>query len=293
MKYLVIGGSGVIGYKIVEFLKKNENDVEFTFKTNNELIPKGIPLDITNFESTQKIIERIKPNIVIHTAAISNVDFCETNKKMAELVNVEGTRNIVNACKKINSKIVFVSTSFVFNGKKKFIEEDETSPSTFYGITKFKGEQIVQKSKLSHLILRTDQPYCWIEKNQHTNSVLRVLQSLKENKIHEEVTDWSNVPTYVPDFVDALYELLKLKQEGIFHVTGPDYLNRFEWAKITAKIFNLNKNLIKPISSETLGLATKRVNGNLNNQKLIGVIGRRMMGVEEGLKTMYEFNKNN
>ena len=104
----------------------------------------------------------------------------------------------------------------VFSGnKKENFEEDNTDPISNYGITKVVGEEIVQKSNLSYLILRTDQPYCWPEKWQHTNSVKRVIETLKSNTTLKEITDWCNTPTYVLDFVRATEKLIQNNETGI------------------------------------------------------------------------------
>lgn len=290
MRYLIIGGTGVIGYKIVQHLLLKKEDVVFTFLNNTQIFENSYLLDIQDSVKTKNLIKKIKPDILIHCAAISNIDLCETNKELAESINVLGTKNIVEGCLEINAKIIYVSTSFVFDGKKKYVETDDTKPSTFYGQTKLKGEKIIQESNLPYLILRTDQPYCWIEKWQHTNSVIRVIDSLKNNKKFFEIENWFNVPTYVPDFVNATMKLIELKKEGIFHVSGTDFINRIEWAKITSKIFQLNSNLIESINSSVLNLPAKRVDGNLNNDKLFHEIGMRMMGIEEGLKEMFKEN---
>ena len=290
MRYLIIGGTGVIGNKIVQHLLLKKEDVMFTFLNNRQIFENSYLLDIQDSVKTKNLIKKIKPDIVIHCAAISNIDLCETNKELAESINVLGTKNIVEGCLKVNAKIIYVSTSFVFDGKRKYTENDSATPSTFYGQTKLKGEQIIQESNLPYLILRTDQPYCWIEKWQHTNSVIRVINSLKNNKKFFEIEDWFNVPTYVPDFVNATMKLIESRKEGIFHVSGTDFINRYEWAKITSKIFQLNSNLIESVNSSVLNLPTKRVDGNLNNDKLFQEIGMRMMGIEEGLKEMLKEN---
>lgn len=290
MRYLIIGGTGVIGNKIVQHLLLKKEDVMFTFLNNRQIFENSYLLDIQDSVKTKNLIKKIKPDIVIHCAAISNIDLCETNKELAESINVLGTKNIVEGCLEVNAKIIYVSTSFVFDGKRKYTENDSATPSTFYGQTKLKGEQIIQESNLPYLILRTDQPYCWIEKWQHTNSVIRVINSLKNNKKFFEIEDWFNVPTYVPDFVNATMKLIESRKEGIFHVSGTDFVNRYEWAKITSKIFQLNSNLIESVNSSVLNLPTKRVDGNLNNDKLFQEIGMRMMGIEEGLKEMLKEN---
>jgi len=288
MKYLIIGGTGVIGYKILQNIRKEDSSVKFTFLNNKQILKNSHFLNIENLIETKNLIKKISPDIVIHCSALSNIDFCENNKKKAESINVLGTKNIVEGCKESNSKIVYISTSFVFDGKKKYSENDNTSPSTFYGFTKFKGEEIIKDSNLPFLILRTDQPYSWIEQWQHTNSVIRVIDSLKKKKIFYEVNDWYNVPTYVPDFVNATMKLMKLKKEGVFHVSGSDFLNRYDWAILTAKIFQLNPDLIKSINSSSLNLSAKRVNGNLSNEKLFRETGIKMRGIKEGLMEMFK-----
>ena len=290
MKYLIIGGTGVIGYKILQYLLKKNDSVEFTFMNNKQSFENSHFLDIQDLAKTKNLIKKISPDIVIHCSALSNIDLCEIDKKKAESINILGTKNVVESCKESNSKLVYISTSFVFDGKQRYTENDIASPSTFYGYTKWRSEEIVKESNLPFLILRTDQPYCWIERWQHGNSVIRVIDSLKKNRIFLEVDDWYNVPTYVPDFVNATMKLIQLKKEGIFHVCGSDFLNRYEWAKLTAKKFHLDPNLIKAINSSSLNLQAKRVNGNLSNDKLFNQTGIRMMGIEQGLIEMFKKN---
>ena len=287
MKILIIGGSSVIGWKLLNFLNENNIDVEFTYLQHQIRFKRGRKLDISKKDLVIKTILDSNPDVVIHTAALTNVDLCETNTNLADTVNVGGIKNIVEGCKNINSKLIYISTSFVFDGKKsKYTEDDKTSPSTYYGITKSQGENLVKNSGLKYLILRTDQPYCWVEKWQHSNSVLRVLQTLKTGRTMKEVVDWYNTPTYVPDFVYATKQLIDEDQQGIFHLVGSDFINRYDWAIKTAEIFGLNKNLLKKTKSDSLNLPAKRVNVNLSNDKLYRTTGIRMKVVKEGLLDM-------
>ena len=135
---------------------------------------------------------------------------------------------------------------------------------------------------MDFLILRTDALYCWIEKWQRVNSVLRVLDTLRNGKILNEVTDWYNTPTYVPDFVNAAEKLFKMNETGIFHVVGSEFINRYNWSVKVAEIFGLDKNLIKPIHSSTFNFPANRVNINLKNTKLITKTKINMKNIEEG-----------
>ena len=287
MKILVIGGSGVIGSKITEYFKQKNYDVNFTYMKNKSNLDNGQYLNITQKHHTAELIKKNNPDVIIHCVALANMDECEKNKEKANQINVQGIENTVFAAKTINCKIIFISTSAVFNGEKsEYVESDKICPTSHYGMTKAIGEKIVENSGLSYLILRTDQPYCQIKKWQHTNSVVRTIETLKANNIFKEIVDWKNRPTYVPNFVKSLEILLESRAEGIFHIVGDDYISRYEMALKIADVFNLNKELVIPIKSNELHLTAKRANVNLENRKLFRTTGFKMNNFEQGLKNM-------
>ena len=288
MKILVIGGSGVIGSHIVQSCLKQKINVEFTFLRHPiELESTRHNLNVSRRTDVLSLVTRVEPDIVIHTVAVTNVDLCETDKALASSINVDGTANVVNACKKIGSKIIYISTASVFDGKKEeYHEFDRPNPNTNYGFTKLQGEELVRDSGIPSLILRTDQPYCWIEKGQHINSVLRVLDKLSRCESFDEVTDWYNTPTYVPDFVNTMFTLINNDAEGTFHLVGSDFIDRFNWSLQVAETFRLDKKLIRPIHSDRLGLPVKRSNIHLSNDKVFNQTGIRMIGTWEGLIRM-------
>ena len=294
LKILLTGGSGMIGTKILSKFIERNTEINYTFLKNSTPFENGHHLDISCRKDTLELLNKINPDIVIHSAALANVDLCETNHKLADLINVKGTENIVEGCKIIKSKVVYISTSYVFDGKKdQYYEDDDPSPTIYYGITKYRAEEIVKNSNLDYLILRTDQPYCWVEKWQRINSVIRVIQTLGSSKILKEITDWYNKPTYVPNLVEALIKLLKFKQSGIFHLVGSDFINRYIWALSVAEFFGLNKNLIVPINSKELNLSAKRRKINLNNEKIFRKTSFKMIGIKEGIKKMYDDKNKN
>ena len=287
MKIFIVGGSGVIGSYFVKSFAKENSDITYTYYKNKVSYTKGINLDVQDRDDTLKTLKKFQPDLIIIANALTGVDFCEANPSLAESINVKGTKNIVDGCKSVNSKLVFISTSAVFNGtKSEYSENDKPNPTGIYGLTKFQGEKIIQESNLPFLILRTDQPYCWKEKWQHTNSVIRVIENLEKNQQFKEVVDWYNTPTYVPDFVNATKELIQKDLEGIFHLVGSDFISRYDWSQKVADIFHLKKNLIKPIDSSELKLPVERNNVKLNNNKLFQKIGYRMLGVDDGLQRM-------
>ena len=287
LKILIVGGSGMIGYKLANYLLEQGYEICSTYNKNIISNINSTFLDVTDYSTIQITFEKFNPDIVIHCAALANVDLCETNHSMADEINIQGTENIVNACKKNNCKLIFVSTAYVFDGKKNlYTEDDETLGATYYGYSKMKGEELVKKSGLKYLILRTDQPYGWTETWQRSNSVLNVVHDLKLNQEKNEIADWFNTPTYLDDFILATYMLIKKQSIGIFHLVGPDFINRVEWARIVSDVFNLDKNKIKSIHSSSLNLPAIRQNIRISNKKLEKEIGIIMKGVKLGAEDM-------
>ncbi|MBI2624438.1 SDR family oxidoreductase [Candidatus Parcubacteria bacterium] len=282
MKMLITGGTGLLG----SCLKKIFPTDEVSFTYHSHPVAGGHWLDVSDRSATLSLISTMQPDITIHTVAVPSMDVCETNKSLAERVNIEGTRNVIDACLRVGSKIVYISTPCVFDGTKAvFTEDSPTNPINYYGITKLEGEKIVARSGLPFLIMRTDQPYGWIEPWQKKNSVVRALEVLDKDEEFREVVDWYNNPTYGEDFAAAAKQLIEKKREGIFHVVGPDYLNRYEWALRMAEVFGKDATLIKPINSQMLRLNAKRINAKLNTDKLARE-GIKMAGVWEGLRRM-------
>ena len=292
MKILIIGGSGMIGSYLIRSCKNEGYDTEFTFYKNKPKNKQGYFLDITKREDTIELIKKINPSIVVLTSAITNMDLCERDSNLSKITNVVGTQNVVDGCKRVNSKLVYLSTSAVFDGiKSEYSEVDIPSPNNTYGLTKLEGEKIVQKSGLEFLIIRTDQPYGWPEQSQHANSVVRVIEHLKNNTIFREIIDWYNTPTYIPDLTSAIMYLIKNNLVGIFHITGSDFLNRYDSAVLIAEVFKLENKLLKQINSSELKLPAKRNNVNLSNKKLFQETGIRMLGFKDGLTKMLEDKK--
>mgnify|MGYP001163690640 CR=1 FL=1 len=288
---LIIGGSGFIGYYLHQGFVKSKKRVISTYNTNKIEEENFIRLDVNNKKNLGKLINELKPSIIIYAVGITDVDLCEKNKKLAKEINCDGIKNIVDVTKNRQTKIVYISTSAVFDGSKKFyVESDKTNPISYYGKSKLDGEKIVQNSGMPYVIIRTDQPYGWKEKWHHTNSVLRILENLENKEKHNEIIDWYNTPTFIDDFVTSTKKILSENRNGVFHVVGSDFKNRFQFAKVVAEVFKINKNDIKSINSKKLGLPAKRANVKLTNgQKRKTNI--KMSNLRTGLKKMKESMK--
>ena len=287
MRILVTGSSGRVGYQIANYFYKNRNEVVNIFMRNKTDLPNQIMLDITEKEGVDRLFNKYKPDIVIHSAALTNVELCETSKEFAYIYNVRATENIVSACEKNRSRIIFLSTSFVYSGKKRiYNEEDQKDPINYYGVTKAQAEEVITRSDLDFLILRTDQPYDWIRNWQQDSNVTRVLKKLEANLEYEEIIDWYNNPTFIPDLVRAISKLIEIGGKGIYHAVGKEYISRYEWALKIADVFNKDKTLIKPIESSKLKMKSKRPNANLSNKKIEKDTGITFATINQGLEIM-------
>lgn len=289
MTTLIIGGSGRLGNNLTRFLLKHNCEVHYTFNTYPRLIPGSVrhKLNITDKGETDKLIKKLAPDLVIHASALTDLELCENNKKLADKVNVEGTENIVNACKETNSKIVYISTSNVFSGDKDiYYEDDIPNPSNYYAFTKLIGENIVSKSGLPFLILRTDQLYSWTDRIEEKTFVERVLDKLISNELVEVFIDWYNTPTFIPNFSYVAYTLVKQNKYGIYHVVGSDYINRYEWALEIADVFGYNKSFIRSTLSDKAGMKARRGNVHLSNGKVTSELGVKLLNIREGLTLM-------
>ena len=285
---LIIGGSGFLGYYLHQSLSKLEEKVISTY--NKTMIDEEnfYELDVRKVDDVSKFLIKYKPRILIYTVGITDVDLCERDKKLAKAINVEGIKNIIDHIKDTGSKIIYFSTSFVFDGTKKFyLETDEPNPISYYGESKLQGEKIVQDSGLPYAIIRTDQPYGWKKNWHHTNSMLRIIEKLEKNITYNEIIDWYNTPTSIEDIVKMTRKLLEDNYEGIFHIVSDDFLSRVEFAEVVVEVFGLNKNNIKKIHSNELKLSAKRPNVRLKNSKKVD-LKMDISNVFEGLKKMKE-----
>jgi dTDP-4-dehydrorhamnose reductase len=284
---LVIGGSGLLGGKIVMRLMEAGHSTSYSYFGNDILVPgaNGYPLDLTDGESLIKLVRKTKPDLIVNSAALPSVDQCDKDKTLGFKVNAE-PQKIISETVGTATTIAFISTSNVFGFSKiPFKEDDAPDPVSTYGETKLLGERYTLTHK-RHLILRSDQIYGWTTKGQKKTFVERCLEKLERNEPVEVCSDWYNCPTYADDVAIALVRLVTGSHFGIFHSVGPTYLNRVEWAKRIAKAFGHDPGLVKAIDSSILNLPAKRSNCALDNEKIVRTSGHRFLSVDEGLERM-------
>ena len=286
-RLLVTGASGLLGSKIVELAREN---YEVTPLHNTKpLHLNSLKLDITNRKEIFNLFSKLKPKVVIHTAAETNVDRCETQKKLAWKINVEGSKNVAEACSETSAKMVYISTDYVFDGEKGlYKEEDRPNPVNHYGATKLEGENQVIRYCKNHLILRTSVLYGWHPWKQ--NFAKWVINSLKQENQILMVADHFNTPTLAENLAKIILEAMSKDLQGLYHASGSQRISRYEFAQQIAKAFNLNQNLIKPVkmSQLTAWIAKRPKDSSLNTSKIQKQLKTELLNVSQGLNKMKE-----
>jgi len=284
-RLLVTGASGLLGSKIVGLAREDYEVIPL--HNTNSLHPNSLKLDITNQNQVFNLFNKLKPDAAIHTASETNVDKCETEKKLAWEVNVDGTRNIAEACQKSGAKLLYISTDYVFNGKKgNYNEEDEPNPINYYGVTKLEGEKQIISHCRNYVILRTSVLYGWHPWKQ--NFVTWIINALKQGKEITVVKDHYNTPTLADNLAEMALEAVQKDLQGLYHASGSERISRYEFAKQIAKEFNLNQSLIKPIkmSQLTAWIAKRPKDSSLNTDKIQKQLKTKPLNVTEGLNRM-------
>ena len=263
MRILITGANGLLGYKLVQLLASKGDVITIaTARKKPADLPEGIQfaeLDITNKAQTLSVVASAKPDVVIHAAAMTQVDQCETEREKCWSANVHGVENIIQACAQTHAHLVHVSTDFIFDGT--FGPLDETAipnPVNYYGESKLGGEKLIQESKINWAILRTVLVYGVTPDMSRSNIVLWVKKSLEEGKTINVVNDQWRTPTLAEDLAMGCYLAASKKAKGIYHISGSEMLTPFEIANQTAEYFKLNKALIKPADSSTFTQPAKR-----------------------------------
>ena len=255
MKILIIGSNGMLGHDLVDVLDENHDLILTTSKI----------LDITDKQKTIDFIVDNKPDIVINSAAYTDVDGCEENQDLAFSVNGEGVRNLALGCSEVDCPLVHVSTDYVFNGEntRPWVEDDEIGPISVYGKSKLKGEEAILEILDKFFIIRTAWLYGYNGKN-----FPKTMLELAEN--HSEITvvyDEVGSPTYTPDLAEAISKLIETDYYGIYHITNSESCSWCEFAKYIFEVAGKDVKVIPVTASEFARAAPRPSYSVLENKK--------------------------
>lgn len=264
MKIFITGSNGLLGQKLVDFCLLNS--IEFIATSKGENRNSKCPsknyhsLDISNKEEVDKIILKIVPTHIIHTAAITNVDFCELNHVESEKVNVTATDYLVEASNKVKAHFQFVSTDFVFDGEKgNYKETDVVNPLGEYARSKVKSESIAQeKARFGWSIVRTIIVYGVGDNLSRSNLIIWAKGALENGDSINIIDDQFRAPTYADDLAAGCMGVVMKNENGIFHISGPETMSIYAIVERIAKHFNYSMKNVSKISSSTLNQPAHR-----------------------------------
>ena len=269
MRIFITGSNGQLGHELAEVLEGEDL-----------LLGRRPEQDITNEKIIPEIID-FRPKVVIHAAAYTDVDGCEENRNLAHQINAVGTHYVAEAAEKAVAKLVYISTDYVFSGRKRslYVETDNPHPINVYGQSKLEGEQFVQQTCSRYVILRTSWLYGRVGKN-FVRTVLNL--SAQEDELRV-VNDQVGCPTYAKDLAGAIGAIIPEEVYGLFHAAGQGTCSWFEFAEEILKMAAISKEVIGIISQQLNRPARRPRNSALSQQKLNG-LGIRLRPWQEALE---------
>ena len=270
MRILITGAFGQLGHSLQSVLSKKSNYELICTGRKVKKGQEGIPLDIRNQVALKELINTTAPDILINLAAMTNVDACELNPKLAGEINVAGLEHI---CDSFKGKIIHLSTDYVFDGTSgPYKEDDPLNPISIYGKTKLASEHILLEKDIKNLVIRGNVLYDY---SPHTSASFLnwVVSSLKGNQEIKVVEDQFNNPTWTRSMSDIIELSIENDLEGIIHWGDSVHISRFEFAKLIAKKFSLNESLIKPVLTSELNQPARRpLQSGLSTEKLVNML---------------------
>lgn len=280
MKILIIGATGMLGSAIM--MTPTDHHLWGTYLGQKPKSNKILELDITNRESVEQILQNCNPDAIIHTAALTNVDFCENNPDLAKKVNVDGTQYLIQFAKEIKSYFLYISTDSVFDGEKgNYKEEDITNPLNIYAQTKYEGELKVLNYQKSSIIRTNIYGFNWLPKQSIVEWILNTLRKEENINLFKDV---HFSPILVNNLSEILFEIIERKLTGVYHVAGSDSITKLGFGKLIAEMYNLKEDLINPISIKSLNLKAQRpLNPSLNCEKIQKKVKTKLLTVKKGL----------
>ena len=283
MRIFIVGVSGFVGRIMYEYLSK-DHETYGSFYSNPA---KGlIHLDMNDQKEVTEILTSLKPDVIIHPAANPNVEYCEEHTEETWHVNVEGSRNLIETARDIGAKFVYFSSDYVFDGTNgPYSENDIPSPINEYGLQKLAVEKLIKNYLENYLIIRITIVYGWEQRGK--NFVMGLIKNLKSDRFMNVPIDQIGSPTYINNMVQVVKELIESDKTGIYHVAGTDLMNRYTFAKNVAEIFELDENLLIPVTTNQLGQIAKRpLKAGMKVDKVQKDVSIRVMNVREGLEEM-------
>ena len=288
MKLVITGAGGLLGSALLKSAKEYE-----VYSFYNQHPPASgslVHVDLQNQDRLTDALRRVKPDVIVHAAALTDIDRCERERDLATAVNYEATNTIAKCARDLGAYLVYVSTDYVFDGEKgMYREDDEPAPINFYGQTKLMGEQAVGELLSACLITRASVIYGSTPSSGKVNFALWVLGALKEGKQVAVPADQFVSPTLNTNLGEMIMECVEKRSTGVLHLSGASRLSRFDFARKLCKTWSLNQSLINPVEMRKMNwLASRPKDSSLDVTKAGAFLRTGPTSIKESLHTLKE-----
>ena len=283
MKVLITGGSGLLGGKVAEMAQARGDEVFSGYAHNAPGSGRAVKFDLLDGTAISETIIRIKPEIIIHSAALTDVDRCERERELAYKINVEGTRIVSEASKRAGSFLIYISTDYVFDGSRGMYREDDSPhPLSYYGLTKLRGEEFCDGCIARSCVIHGSKPA-----SGKVNFALWIINSLKANRPIHVVTDQFITPTLNSNLAAMVLEAGERHLYGTYHLAGASRISRYDFARTVARMLDLDLSLISPCRMEDMNWAAKRPkDSSLDTSKATKLLKEKPLSNEEAVQRL-------
>lgn len=288
-RYLVLGASGLLGFNLSLFLSEKEDVFGTYYHKNLQNLPfHSQRVDLTRPGEARRVIEIVKPQVIINCAALADIDACEKNEALACRLNAQLPGELAEATSKTDMRLIHISTDAVFDGKRgMYTEDDESMPINVYAQTKLAGERAVARGNAAAIIARVNF-FGWSLEGRRSLAEW-IYNNLSQGKSINGFTDVMFCPLHVRHLCELLVKMTDAPLNGLFHVVSRQCLSKYDFACRLANCFGFDTELIQPSSWMSAGLTAVRApNLSLRTDKLSGALGFSPQGIDEGLQLFYQ-----
>jgi dTDP-4-dehydrorhamnose reductase len=296
MKILVTGANGFLGQHLTLYFSCKGYDIIACSRGECRIAQQNsfqyFPLDITNENAVAAMITAIRPDVIIHAAAMSKPDECAQNKEACYLHNVAATKFLLEACKKFRPHFIYISSDFIFGENGPHAEDDHAVPLNYYGETKLQSEKLVIESDLTYTIVRPVFIYGPVLQNMRPSFLHWVKNNLEQQKKIKVVSDQQRTPTFVLDICKSIEKIIQNTHQGIYNIAGKDLLSPYQMAVAVADFLKLDATLIENVISDTFKEPVQRAKrSGLTIEKAKKILGYDPVSFEEGIQRTFNHSE--
>jgi len=283
IKILITGGSGLLGGKVAELAQARGYEVFSGYAHNAPGFGRAVKFNLLDGPAISETIVRLKPEIIIHSAALTDVDRCEREKELAYKINVEGMRIVSEASKRAGSFLIYISTDYIFDGIRGMYKEgDDPHPLNYYGLTKLLGEEFCDGCIARSCVIYGSRP-----SSGKVNFALWIINSLRSNQPIDVVTDQLITPTLNSSLAAMVLEAGERHLYGTYHLAGASRISRYDFARKAAQVFDLDLSLISPSRMEDMNWAAKRPrDSSLDTEKAAKHLKEKPLSTEQAMQRL-------